>query len=110
MQQVAHLWNTHVIRNSRNAVAPSGRPILMYTIPHLFGGQDHLKEVSQEAVEACKQECQQRGPYPCDETVFNICCFIMAENFLHSPTTADEAIELYLFLRACIQKDLEITQ
>lgn len=90
-------------------MAPSGRPILMYTIPHLFGGQDHLKEVSRGAVEACKEECQQRGPHPCDETVFNMCCLIMTENFLHSPTTPDEAIELYLFLRACILKDLEIT-
>lgn len=106
LQQVVHLWNTHIIRKSRNAVAPSGRPILMYTIPRLFGGQDHLKEVSQEAVEACKQECQQRGPYPCDETVFSLCCLIMAENFLLSPTTADEAIEMYLFLRAYILKDL----
>ena len=87
-------------------MAPSGRPILMYTVPRLFGGQDHLKEVSQEAVEACKQECEQRGPYPCDETVISLCCLIMAENFLFSPTTADEAIELYLFLRAYILKDL----
>ncbi|XP_063076248.1 uncharacterized protein LOC134466278 isoform X1 [Engraulis encrasicolus] len=108
LQQVAQLWNTHVVRKSRNAVAPSGRPILMYTLPHLFGGQDYLKQVPQEAVEACKEECQQRGPCPCDETVFDMCCLIMAENFLHSPTTADEAIELYLFLRACILKDLGI--
>lgn len=106
LQQVAHLWNTHIIRNSRNAVAPSGHPILMYTVPQLFGGEDHLKEVSQEAVEACKHECQQRGPYSCDETVFSLCFLIMAENFLLPPTTADEAIELYLFLRANILKDL----
>lgn len=78
----------------------------MYTIPHLFGGQDHLKEVSQEAAEACKQECQQRGPYLCDEIVFRLCCFIMAENYLHPPSTADEAIELYLFLRTCILKNI----
>ncbi|XP_038147935.1 uncharacterized protein LOC119787932 [Cyprinodon tularosa] len=106
LQQVSHLWNTHTIRHSRNAVAPSGRPILMYTIPHLFHGREHLVEVSREAVESCKQECRQRGPYPCDQTVFSLCCLIMSENFLLSPTTADEAIELYIFLRTYILKAL----
>nr|XP_017208764.1 uncharacterized protein zmp:0000000984 [Danio rerio] len=108
LQQVVHLWNTHIIRRSRSAVAPSGRPILMYTIPHLFGGQDYLKEVSQNSVDVCKQECQQRGPYTCDETVFSLCCLIMSENFLTPPSTADESIELYLFLRAYILKDLQL--
>lgn len=108
LQQVVHLWNTHIIRRSRSAVAPSGRPILMYTIPHLFGGQDYLKEVSQNSVDVCKQECQQRGPYTCDETVFSLCCLIMSENFLTPPSTADESIELYLFLRAHILKDLQL--
>ncbi|RVE55502.1 hypothetical protein OJAV_G00235640 [Oryzias javanicus] len=84
LQLVAHLWNTHIIRRSRNAVAPSGRPILMYTIPHLFGGRDHLKEVPQEAVEICKRECLQRGPFTCDETVFSLCCLIVRE--LLTPT------------------------
>lgn len=78
------LWNTHVIGNSRNAVAPSVRRIVMYTTPHLFGGEDHLNEVSQEAVEARKEECQQRGPYPCDETVFSLCCLIGKERLTPS--------------------------
>lgn len=50
-------------------------------------------------LEACKQECQQRGHCPWDETVFSLCCFKMAGN-LFPPTTADEVIELYLFPRA----------
>ncbi|KAF7650277.1 hypothetical protein LDENG_00128350, partial [Lucifuga dentata] len=83
LQQVTHLWNSHIICNSRNAVAPSGRPLLMYTLPHLFGRQDYLKEVSHQAVEACKVECLQRGPYPCDETVFNLCCLIMRTSYTH---------------------------
>lgn len=106
LQQVAHLWNTHIIRNSRNAVAPTERPIVMYNIPHLFGGQDYMKEVSQEAVDMCKEECQQRGPYSCDQTVFSLCCVIMAENFLFPPSTADEGLELYLFLREYILRQI----
>ncbi|XP_016336667.1 uncharacterized protein LOC107684819 [Sinocyclocheilus anshuiensis] len=102
LQQVLHLWNTHRIRRCRNAVAPSGRPLMMYHLPQLFGARDYLKPVSQEAVEACREECLQRGPYSCDETVFTLSCLLMEENHLHPPTTPDEAIELYLFLRSCI--------
>lgn len=106
LQKIAHLWNTHIIRQSRNAIAPSGRPYMMYTLPELFGGQNHLKQVSEQAVETCKAHCLQRGPYTCDETVFSLSCLLMTDNFLHAPSTPDEAIELYLFLRACIRTKL----
>lgn len=103
---MAHLWNTHIIRKSRNAVAPSGRPRMMHMLPQLFGGADHLKKVSEEAVETCRAHCLQRGPYPCDETVFTLSCHLMADHDLHAPSSADEAIELYKFLRSCIRNAL----
>ncbi|KAK7891725.1 hypothetical protein WMY93_023688 [Mugilogobius chulae] len=39
LQEVAHLWNMHSIRHSRNAVAPSGRPLLMYTFQIFLEGK-----------------------------------------------------------------------
>lgn len=102
LQEVAQLWNSHRIRPSRNAVSPSGRPLLMYSIPELFGSTDHLKVVDPQQIELCREECLPRGPFPCDQTVFDICCLIMSENHLQPPTTVEEAIELYLFLRAKI--------
>uniref|UniRef100_A0A3B1K095 Zmp:0000000984 n=1 Tax=Astyanax mexicanus TaxID=7994 RepID=A0A3B1K095_ASTMX len=102
LQQLVHLWNTHNIRPSRNAVAPHGRPFIMYTLPQLFGARDYLKRVSQQAVDVCREECQERGPYPCDETVFALSSHLMEEHHLHPPTTPAEATELYLFLRTCI--------
>lgn len=102
LQQVAQLWNCHRIRPSRNAVSPSGRPLLMHSIPQLFGSTDHLKAVHPQQVQLCREECLPRGPFPCEETVFDICCLIMSENHLHPPTTAEEVMELYLFLRAHI--------
>ncbi|KAI7802087.1 hypothetical protein IRJ41_024666, partial [Triplophysa rosa] len=76
LQQVQHLWNSHRIRQSRNA----------------------------EAVDACREECLQRGPYSCDESVFTVSCLLMEENHLHPPTTPDEAMELCL--RSCIVANL----
>lgn len=77
--------------------------MMMYTFPELFGAREYIKEVSHEKIQACREECLQRGPYPCDDTIFNICCMAMAENSLHPPTSPEEAIELYKFLRAYIQ-------
>ncbi|KAM7382146.1 hypothetical protein PAMA_012828 [Pampus argenteus] len=106
LQEVIHLWNTHRIRPCRNAVSPGGRPVMMYTLPQLFGAREYLKEVSQQKIEACREECVRRGPYPCDDTVFDICCLAMAENSLHPPTSPEEAIELYMFLRAYIRAQI----
>ncbi|GAA6098849.1 uncharacterized protein LOC125145582, partial [Tachysurus ichikawai] len=101
LQDVVHLWNTHRIRPSRNAVSPCGRPVMMYTLPQLFGAREYLKEASQQKIQACREEWRkERGPYPCDNTVFDICCLAMAENSLHPPTSPEEAIDLYMFLRA----------
>lgn len=75
---------------------------MMYTLPQLFGAREHLKEVSRQKIQACQEECLQRGPYPCDPTVFDICVYCMAENDLKPPSTPEEAIELYMFLRAYI--------
>ncbi|KAL3983607.1 DnaJ-like proiein [Sarotherodon galilaeus] len=36
LQQVAHMWNTHIIRRSRNAVAPSGRPLFFVKLPNNY--------------------------------------------------------------------------
>ena len=43
---------------------------MMYTLPNLFGDREYLKEVSQQKIQACREECLQRGPYPCDNAVF----------------------------------------
>ena len=72
---------------------------MMYNLPQLFGAREYLKEVSQQKVQACREERLQRGPHPCDSTVFDICCLAMAENNLHPATFPEEAIELLYKLK-----------
>ncbi|KAF7709824.1 hypothetical protein HF521_016674 [Silurus meridionalis] len=50
LHEVACLWNCHRIRPSRNAVSPSGRPLMMYTLPRLFGTTDYLKTEPPEPI------------------------------------------------------------
>lgn len=103
MNEVADLWNMHRIRRQRNAIAPHGRPILMYNLPEQFGGTDHLKNVSRRQIRLCKDECTFRDRSPCDETVFEIACMIMAENNISSPADPREALEIYKILRRYIR-------
>ncbi|KAJ8040865.1 hypothetical protein HOLleu_15291 [Holothuria leucospilota] len=103
LNEVADLWNMHHIRRCRNAIAPNGRPRLMYDLPNQFGGTDHLQNVSRQQVRLCKDECTFRGRLPCDETVFEIACTIMAEHNISPPKDTKEAEEIYKILRRYIR-------
>lgn len=91
MDRIVLLWNTHRIRPSRNVVAPEGRSVVMYNLPHLYGARNYLCVINDRNIQACKAECLPKDPYPCDKTVFNIACCLMGENNLDQPTTPDEA-------------------
>jgi len=92
-------WNTHRIRANRSEHHVAGRPLLMYTMPQMFGGRDFLQPVDRVDVDACRQYCTARGEYPCDQDVFNISCIMMAENGWNIPTNTAEAATLYTSLR-----------
>ena len=90
LQNIAHLWNTHIIRQSRKAFAARD------VYPSTAFWWTRSSEVLEQA-EPCKGECLRRGPYTCDDTVFSLSCLLWMHNFLHVPSTSDEAVELYLF-------------
>ncbi|MGH0172742.1 UNVERIFIED_CONTAM: hypothetical protein FKN15_070878, partial [Acipenser sinensis] len=103
LNRIVHLWNNHRIRPCRNQIAPCGRPMMMYKLPHLYGAQAHLCEVTAEHAHMCLEECVQEGPLPCDKTVFELCCLLMQENGCSpQPTNPSDAVLLYEFLRNTI--------
>lgn len=106
LDRLVSLWNAHRLRPSRNQTAPSGRPALIYSMPHLYGSESHACQVNPLQVSICETECMYTGPYPCDKTVFEICCLLMAENSLGKPNDAEDAIQLYGVLRNVIHAKL----
>ncbi|XP_062605262.1 uncharacterized protein LOC134267055 [Saccostrea cucullata] len=70
LNEVVHLWNTHRMRRNQNQVAPSGRPLTMYQIPHLYGTENHACPVSLEKIRICQEECIYKESFPCDSDVF----------------------------------------
>ena len=47
----------------------------------------------------CKEEYIFKGPYPCDEDVFDQCCVLMKENNMQSPDSVATATLLSCTLR-----------
>ena len=72
----------------------SGRPVVMYSFPELHSAEDRLKPVSMEEVTVCMEECIPKGEFPCDETVFELCCLLMEENGWDAPADPLAAADL----------------
>lgn len=99
-------WNSHKIRASSSNDVASGRPVVMYSFPELHSVQDKLKSVDMDEVTACAEECTPKGQFPCDETVFELCCLLMEENEWHAPADPLSAADLYISLRREILDNL----
>ncbi|XP_030578347.1 uncharacterized protein LOC115796976 [Archocentrus centrarchus] len=99
LNEVVTTWNSHKIRPKAGHGVTGGRPVLMYTLPEMHGAEDCLKTIDLEELALCKEECTPKSQYPCDETVFDLCCLLMQEKGWDAPRDAFSAAELYLLLR-----------
>lgn len=99
LDEVVTTWNSHKIRAKAGDGVMGGRPILMYTLPDMYGAEDRLKTVDMDELALCREECTPKSQYPCDETVFDLCCLLMQEKGWDAPTDAFSAAELYTLLR-----------
>ncbi|MGH0128997.1 UNVERIFIED_CONTAM: hypothetical protein FKN15_037098 [Acipenser sinensis] len=106
LDATVNLWNSHRIRPSKNHNVPSGRPVVMYTCKELYGAQDYLCSVTDVEVNACLEESTPKGPFTCDETVFELYSLLMEEEDQQKPHCAEEAALLYHFLREKILEGL----
>ncbi|KAL3973710.1 hypothetical protein ACER0C_024917 [Sarotherodon galilaeus] len=97
LDEVVNTWNSYKIRPSGSAA--SGRPVVMYSFPELHSAEDRLKPISMEDITLCMEECSTKGQYPCDETVFELCCLLMVENEWDAPGDPLGAADLYIRLR-----------
>ena len=94
------------MRPDENRGRSAGRPLLLYTLPQLFGAEDKLVAVNRRQLVDCQAESTPKGEYPCDTEVFQLCCILMVENDWDAPTTGYEAAELYRLLRDIIYTEM----
>ncbi|MEQ2315925.1 hypothetical protein AMECASPLE_027450 [Ameca splendens] len=96
LDDTAIVWNTHLIRPSKNMQVPSGRPNVMYAVPELYNTRDFLTPGQNDHVQLCRNQCVFRLTIPCDPDVYDICNILMAESQLITPADPYEAVNLYL--------------
>ena len=101
------VWNTHLIRRTKNQNVPNGRPIVLHSLPALFGTEDQLQNIRPEYVDACKEEITERI-YPCDEDIYHLCQLYMNENNLHLDEDPYICCDLYITLRNILLQDLRV--
>ncbi|XP_013395261.1 uncharacterized protein LOC106162499 [Lingula anatina] len=106
LDRVTSVWNCHRIRRTKNQNVPNGRPIVLFSMPELYGRRDYLRPVNQGHIEACFTECSFRDGLPCDEELFELFNIYMAELFLDFPSNVQEAQQVYHALRLAIRQDL----
>lgn len=106
LDDTARVWDSHLIRPSKNPNVPSGRPSVMFQVPSLYRTQDFLNSVDDEDVSLCKLEYEHRTLYPCDRDVYDMCMLVMQEERIDHPSSPEDGIELFLKLREHINDAL----
>ena len=78
----------------------------MYYCPEFYGTHDYSNPVTEPQLAVCVGETRPKGPYTCDEAVYELCSLLMEENNRLPPSTAEEGVVLYNFLRQLILAEL----
>lgn len=75
-------------------------------MPDMYGAEDNLKTIGMDELALCREECAPKSQYPCDETVFVLCCLLMQEKGWNAATDTFSAAELYTSLRTEILQSI----
>ncbi|KAJ8667781.1 hypothetical protein QAD02_009444 [Eretmocerus hayati] len=95
LDQTRILWNKHYIRKQRHKVH-HGKPYSMYHLPEMYGVEDHIKPVNLRAVDDLMEEFTDE-PQIYDPTFAQLALEAIPD--LVTPTTADDALDLYCRLK-----------
>ncbi|KAI9517869.1 hypothetical protein NQZ68_001038 [Dissostichus eleginoides] len=106
LDETTCVWDSHVIRPSKNDRVPSGRPKVMYMFPELYTTEDCVSPVEGADAQLCRSNCTFRPAVPCDTDIYNICNLLMMESQLNLPADSYQALDLYLDLRNTIRSSL----
>ena len=101
------LWNTHYIRKNRNLRSPSGKPDVIYHLPHRYGATDYLKPIDEECMGYLKDNLASKDIFLCEtrahEELFTL--YLMEGN-MSQPTNIEEADNLLVYLLDTIEHDI----
>lgn len=94
------------MQRKKNYEGQTGKPILLYNAPELYGAEDQLCEVENNDYIACREEIGDNRCEVCDPDIAELCRILMDENDWRNPNNCEEAVQLYLNLRHLILQQL----
>ena len=71
----------------------------MYEVPAVYNVQSGLTPVTQNEIEPHRAQCIFRKSAPCDEDMFDLCCYLTRSLNINYPSTAAEGISVYTAIR-----------
>ena len=99
LHRVVLEWNVHRIRPSTNLESPPGKPDILYLLPELKGAQDYSTPINVDEIEIAEDMCaMQPQAKGCCPAFKDLAEMIMEDEQLDTPTTIDEARQLYFVL------------
>ena len=107
LDRMVEVWDSHLIRPSRNDRVPHGRPNIMHSLPGLYGTRDYKCPVLLDDIEHQTQHCVFRENIPCDSDIFEVCHDIMMERGLDLPQTPEQCLDLYHVLRDALHSSID---
>ena len=87
LDEMVATWNRHMIRPTKNARIPSGRPNSLYQLPQLYNTIDYLSDVSQTKIQVCRDESIFSNTIMCDQDIDGICCIHKLEEHFQKMQT-----------------------
>ena len=107
LDDIKLVWNSHKLQTQRNQTGPTGRPMIMYTMPQMYNTRNYEQQVDADDLGHCRDRCTFRRSTTCDQAVYTLCEFLIADYVIELPVNAEEGCELYLFLRKEVRELLE---
>ena len=103
LDEMLSLWNSHRIRNVRNAECPPGKPDVLFHTARTQGVPNYSFPFSIEDLNLVKEHTTQPCLFGCSEEYSELFFFLMREHGLSTPNSVDSAKTLFLRLTWEIQ-------
>ncbi|ELU00852.1 hypothetical protein CAPTEDRAFT_194425 [Capitella teleta] len=87
---------------------PSGRPLVMYEFPSLFGARSNQTDIISGELENQEDLVLMRTSVPADDDMFQLCCHTVAEHNLTIPSSCQKPLALFEHMRPIIRISLNI--
>ena len=99
---IANEWNRHLLSPNRNNTQ-SGRPDVIYFLPHLYGTTDHMISIDTAEVDEFI-DITTAVPSDFSDEFVEFAGTLMNENNMELPHGASSAFGLYLYLLSKIEE------